>query len=240
MARQHPHDPGVRGDHLRQRGAVRQAHRVQERNADRNRRVVQTDEGRYAGASGELPVQPGHLLGTQPSARRTGHPRVQDHDRERRVLHRVRRRRPPPRKRVPPNAPTRASGTSWLPVTRCNGSGNAPTASRRAAYSSGSPRSVRSPVITTQSGSGSRASTRRRAARNPAEGAAAPGPVVRCGSLRCATERVISPPFPGRHRPHPMPLTPWANGRGRPGATALTSSELEVSRWCSRRTDRRA
>lgn len=95
MARQHPHDPGVRGDHLRQRGAVRQAHPVQERNADRNRRVVQTDQGRYAGASGELPVQPGHLTGTQPAARRTGHPRVQDHDRERRVLHRVRRQRPP-------------------------------------------------------------------------------------------------------------------------------------------------
>ncbi|MFF8985388.1 hypothetical protein ACF08E_18615 [Streptomyces globisporus] len=91
MARQHPDDPGMRGDLPGQLRAVRQTHRVQERDADRNRWMVQADERRYAGALGEGAAQPGHLPGTQAPARRTGHPRVQDHDRERRVLDHVRR-----------------------------------------------------------------------------------------------------------------------------------------------------
>ncbi|CAM5511498.1 hypothetical protein SCYAM73S_08392 [Streptomyces cyaneofuscatus] len=68
MARQHADDPEVCGDHLGQCGAVRQTHRVQERDADRDRRMVQAHDGRYAGAPGEDPVQPGQLCGPQAAA----------------------------------------------------------------------------------------------------------------------------------------------------------------------------
>ena len=86
---EHPDHVGVVPDDRGQRGRVVEDHAVEERDPDRDRRVVQADEGGHVAAGAEDLVDPGELGGAEASRRAALHPGVREHQGGLRVLHRV-------------------------------------------------------------------------------------------------------------------------------------------------------
>src|SRR5215472_151555 len=80
---------GVLPDHVGERLAAVEPHRVHLANAGREGRVMHEHDGRPAGSVGELDVEPAKPLGAEPPSALAGDQRVERHETDRPVLDRV-------------------------------------------------------------------------------------------------------------------------------------------------------